>query len=234
VNAAGALSVVIAVALMQPPEIPLIPESPVVGGHSVDIGEERPDFVTDGVIDPDGGPSQTDLTARYRLLNAYQAQQGRQGILDGRWTVAGATGAEVFILQLTDPGAGEGRIEGAWRNLKVTGPKGSGFVDSVTRDGDFTVIRFFEGEETQPTEVRVRYVNDGWAGEALVKGAAGGSPIVMRRSGTLELAALGAPQVAPEPRPPAAKAKARPTPKRAKAKKSRPRAAPKRAGAKKK
>lgn len=188
-----------------------------------------PAFVTDRSVNPDGPLHDRDATYQTRLLNAFQSSQGQQGPLDGRWSVANAQGAELFVLQFADPGAGESRIEGAWRNPRRSGQKGSGFIDAVTRDGDFLLVRFFEGDPDQATEVRLQPAEGGnWVGEAA------GQPVLMRRTAGVETAALAAPQLAPEPRPPVAKAKARPAPKRAKAKKSRPRAAPSRARAKKK
>lgn len=176
---------------------------------------------------------QRDAAYQARLLSSFKSAQGSQGPLDGRWMVASTQGAALFTLQLADPGAGESRIEGAWRDLRQPGAKGSGFIDAVGRDGEFTVVRFFQAQSEQATEVRLRPADrGGWTGEAVI--GTGVQTVVMRRAAGVETAALAAPLLAPEPVARAPKAKARPTPKRGKASKSRPRAAPKRAGAKKK
>ena len=246
-NFAGLISLLLVLALLQPPEVaaPVQPpdaqDSAVSNAETTDEGEDGEEAGDDAsradfIITPapsNAALAERDAAYQNRLLSAFRSAQGRQGPLDGRWTVADTAGSVLYVLQFADPGAGESRIEGAWRDPKRAGPKGSGFIDAVARDGEFTVVRFVATDPEQTMEVRLRPAEGGgWVGETVGRG--GVQVVVMRRAAGVETAAFAAPQLAPEPVAPRPKAKARPTPKRGKAKKSRPRAAPKRAGAKKK
>lgn len=174
----------------------------------------------DPVVAPDGPPSSADQSYRNRILSNFQVSQGRQGPYDGRWRVSGSSG-DMFILQLSDPGDGDGQIEGAWSDVRRGGPGHSGLIDSVTHEGDALVLRFSDGDPHHQTEVRLRSPQvGGWLGEVTTP-ESGRQTIVMHRAESLEAAARAAPYVEPPPRAQATKAKARPSPKQAKAKKGR-------------
>lgn len=213
------------------PETPASEPAPTPRSGPAPITVGTPAFIDDRQIAPDGPLSERDMAYQNRLLGSFRSAQGAQGVLDGRWMVTTTTGVPLYSLQLADPGAGEGRIEGAWRDLRRTGPGASGFIDAVVRDGEDIIIRFIEADPAAPTEVRISGAPMGlaWAGSTRLDGQS--APVIMSRSAGVELAARDAPYVEPEPTPPAPKAQARPAPKRAKATKSRPRAAQSRARA---
>lgn len=183
----------------------------------VEAAPVRAPNLADPVLAPDGPLTPADVSYQNRILSNFQQAQGRLGPLDGRWTVTGPAG-DLYALQLNDPGAGESRMEGAWRDLR----RGRiGLVESISREGDAVVLRFVEDDAHHPVEVRLRAaMGRGWVGEAVTPDA-GSLAIVMQRAPGIELAASQAPYVAPPPRPPKAKAKPRRAPKRAKAKKRR-------------
>ena len=144
-------------------------------------------FVTDPTIDPDGPPTSEDRAYEGRVLGAYRDAQTAQGPLDGGWQVRSAAGEALYDLQIADPGAGPARVEGAWRNPRLSGLTATGFIDSVTSDDGQTTITFREREGGPLTRIRVRAQGrDRWTGEA------GGKPIVMIRAGGVDAQALGA------------------------------------------
>jgi len=111
------------------------------------------------------------------------AAQSRLGQLDGGWTVAAADGAPIYALQLVD--AGEGVLEGAWRDVQIgtaaPRPTRSGFIALIGRDAGRVVMRFLEPGAPAPTAVTLELAADGsWRGElARANGAI--LPVTMRR-----------------------------------------------------
>jgi hypothetical protein len=191
--------------------------------------QPRPVFIDDRGATPDAPPTAGDLAYQNRVLGVFHAEQGRQGALDGRWRV-NADGVDVYILQLADPGAGESRIEGAWRNVRREGGlDASGFIDQVSREGDEVVVRFTDAAR-RAAEIRLRNSPDGrWAGRILWP--QGGANVVMTRDVSVETAAFAVPAYTPPPPPPPPKAKPAPSRSKAKATKSRRPAARSRASA---
>jgi hypothetical protein len=108
--------------------------------------------------------------------------QSRQGQLDGGWTLAGPDGAALYVLQLVD--AGEGWLEGAWREGgEATGarPGASGFIGLISRESGRVVLRFLEPGAPAPTAVTLQMAPDGsWRGQA-ARGDAPGTPVQMVR-----------------------------------------------------
>lgn len=190
-----------------------------------------PVFIHERGATPDAPPTPRDTAYENRVLGVFHAQQGRQGALDGRWRVA-AGGVDVYILQLSDPGAGESRVEGAWRNLRREGSlDASGFVDQVTREGDEVVVRFTDASQ-RSAEIRLRNsAGGGWIGR--IVWPEGGSNIAMTRDVSVETAAFAVPAYVQPPPPPPPRAKPAPARSKATAKKSRRPVAPSRARAKK-
>lgn len=176
-------------------------------------------FVNDLGATTDAPPTSVDMAYQNRVLGVFHAAQGKQGPLDGRWRV-NADGVDVYILQFADPGAGESRVEGAWRNVRRAGGlDASGFVDQVSREGDEVVVRFTDGAR-RSAEVRLRNAADGrWQGRILWP--EGGANVVMTRDVSVETAAFAVPAYTPPPPPPPPKAKPAPARSKAKAKKSR-------------
>jgi hypothetical protein len=157
-----------------------------------------PTFLNDLGSRPDGPPTESDTLYETRILGAFRAAQGSQGPLDGRWVVAKAGGGVLYTLQFADPGGRE--VEGAWRDMKVSGKGSTGFIDAVQRDSTDTVVRFKPDGSAQGAEVRLHPSADGaWVGEAIT--AAGKIPVVMTRDKSIELAALGVPAYIPPPAP---------------------------------
>lgn len=108
--------------------------------------------------------------------------QGRQGALDGGWTLSGGNGAELYALQLADSSEG-GVVEGAWRSLTKSAARDTGFIALIGREPGRTVLRFFEPGARAPTTVTLEPVLDGsWRGE-LARAEAGAAPlaVTMRR-----------------------------------------------------
>ena len=176
-------------------------------------------FVTDRDLRPDGDRSEPDALYESRVLGAFRGVQGAQGPLDGPWHILGSDGVALYTLQLTDPGAGETRIEGAWRNLKVTGPGASGFIETVRREGGDVVMTFRDGPREVLTELRLRpSENGGWTGETVAGETRLG--VIANRAQGLETASMAVP-VFKNPPPPKAKAKAKRKTTRGKAKNSR-------------
>lgn len=108
--------------------------------------------------------------------------QGRQGGLDGGWTLAAADGAELYALQLVDTGEG-GSLEGAWRDLRAPKARDSGFLALIGREPGRARLTFFEPGARAPTVVTLEPSLDGsWRGR-LQSAEAGAQPraVVMRR-----------------------------------------------------
>jgi hypothetical protein len=108
--------------------------------------------------------------------------QGRQGGLDGGWTLSAGDGAELYALQLVDTGEG-GSLEGAWRDLRAPKARDSGFIALIGREPGRTRLTFFEPGARAPTVVTLEPSLDGsWRGR-LQPAEAGAQPraVVMRR-----------------------------------------------------
>lgn len=207
------------------PALPAVRASPPAAPS---IGP-RPVFIGDRGATPDAPPTSRDAAYEQRVLGVFHSAQGRQGALDGRWRVA-ANGVDVYLLQFSDPGAGESRVEGVWRNLRQTGSlAASGFVDPISREGDEVVIRFTDVNR-RSAEIRLRDdARGGWAGR--VVWPEGAQNVVMTRDVSVETAALAVPAYTPPPPPPAPKARPAPSRSKATATKSRRPAARSRASA---
>lgn len=110
------------------------------------------------------------------------AAQGRQGALDGGWTLAEADGVPLFALQLVDTGEG-GSLEGAWRDLRAPSARDSGFIALIGRQPGGATLRFFEPGARAPTVVTLAPTLDGsWRGR-LQRAEPNAQPlaVVMRR-----------------------------------------------------
>ena len=140
------------------------------------------------VVRPDGAPTAEDLAYERRVLDAFRAAQNRQGALDGRWNVQTLDGQVLYVLMFNDPNAGDARIDGAWANPRKTGTNASGFVDSISRQGENVVIAFSEAGTA--TSLRLAANSAGaWRGESEIGGAK--TPVVMMRAQGIETMALG-------------------------------------------
>jgi hypothetical protein len=117
---------------------------------------------------------------------AYAAAQARRGGLDGRWRLEAGDGHALYVFQLSDPGdipdprstnPQTPMIEGAWRDPGRQGAGGSGFLDSVRRDGAALILRFVDKD---PAIVSLRQRPDGtWSGT--ISGAGAPRSVVLRR-----------------------------------------------------
>jgi hypothetical protein len=97
----------------------------------------------------EGPPDSREVAYQAGVQRNFNAQQVRMGPLDGAWTVRTRTGGAFMALQLHDPGRPDSEIEGAWRTLVRT-PEGSrsGFLQSVSREGQTLVIRWYDRDQT--------------------------------------------------------------------------------------
>ena len=171
----------------------------------------RPAFLRDPDLTIQGEPTAADLSYETRVLGAFGAVQGSQGPLDGGWQVLGSDGAVLYTLQLTDPGAGDARIEGAWRNPRDSGAAASGFIDSISRENEDLVLSFREADAEHPTQVRLRpAANGGYVGETVL--GAQRTRVTINRAEGIERASMAVPAWT-QPAPPPVKAKAKPKPK---------------------
>ena len=165
---------------------------PSTTGHSVpleSVDPAPPRLARTGVlidaydrgVESRWGPDDPFYTSTVR--GGAAAAQSRQGPLDGGWTLAGNNGAPLYELQLVD--AGEGVLEGAWREAKLDAPgarpSASGFIALIARDLEKVVLRFLEPGASVPTVVVITPLNDGaWHGE-LSRGSEPSTAVLMRR-----------------------------------------------------
>ncbi|MDB5455168.1 MAG: hypothetical protein JWP92_753 [Caulobacter sp.] len=105
-----------------------------------------------------------------RIKSSIAAAQGLQGPLDGGWSVIGPDGAPLLALQIVDRGAGDGVLEGAWRDVRKPGAVGStGLIDSLDHADD-TVVAIFSPPGAQNAQLTLRPLGGArWAG-TLVEG----------------------------------------------------------------
>lgn len=178
---------------------------PVPAAPAIDVATTgRPSFLTDPSLAIQGAPTASDLSYETRVLGAFRAVQGAQGALDGRWHVVGHDGAVLYALQITDPGAGDWRIEGAWRNPQGKGATASGFIDGIARENDDLVLSFQEAGAEQRTQLRLRPIaTGGFVGETVIGAQRTG--VTINRAEGVETASLAVP-VWTQPAPPRAKA----------------------------
>ena len=110
---------------------------------------------------PAAAPSSEAYSARVR--QSYAAAEAFRGRLDGAWTLSGG-GGDLLRFQLTDKG--DGRVEGAWRDLKRTGAlEASGFVDEVTLAWPKLNMRF-KASATPEIRIGLQATADGrWTGK---------------------------------------------------------------------
>ena len=129
---------------------------------------------------PDGPPSPASQAYEAHVRASFQAVEGLQGPLDGRWMLSRADGTSLYSFQITDPGQ-DRPVEGAWRDLRA-GPAidGSGFLTSVSRDPETVTIRF-PGRDPSKSETATLHSGGyrQWTGE-LQDGAATAIPVVMK------------------------------------------------------
>jgi hypothetical protein len=88
----------------------------------------------------DAPPTASDLNYEGRLRATFNAAQGMQGALDGRWVLR-VNGFDAYLLQLVDKG--QGVLEGAWRDTRRAGAvDSSGFIDEIQNVAGRLTIRF--------------------------------------------------------------------------------------------
>ncbi|OXE37155.1 MAG: hypothetical protein CGW95_03255 [Phenylobacterium zucineum] len=129
---------------------------------------------------PDTPPTPSDLNYESRLRATYNAAQGLQGPLDGRWILR-SDGAEVYDLQLVDKGRGP--LEGAWRDPRRPGAvAASGFVEDIQNPPGRLILRFkVRRDRSESVEVNLETGPRGeWSGEITEHGAR--RPAVLSRN----------------------------------------------------
>jgi hypothetical protein len=120
-------------------------------------------------------PGTTDLAIRMRESAA--AAQALQGGLDGTWTLLDAHHRLLFVFQITDPAAGAGPLEGAWRRPVESAP--AGLIDAIARRDDRLTIRFSAGGNVVRVHLH-RRAEGAWSGEASENGH--DLPVALRRT----------------------------------------------------
>jgi len=77
------------------------------------------------------------------LHGAISRAQSLQGPLDGGWVVRPLGSDEAVLrVQLVDRGVSGGRLEGAWWDLRGSGPQSSGFFTGAGRTGTAVTLQF--------------------------------------------------------------------------------------------
>ena len=177
-----------ALAAAEPPASPPQAHAPppsidsILQGLGPDQSTDAPDEAAPGplpgvpVTPPPSGPvpySQADVRAYDQAIRAAaQTSEGRQGPLDGGWTVSSRDGLELYRFRFSDKGFGLTLAEGAWRDLRAARVGGSGFVSSVGYDGEKLMFRFYEAGPDDLVVVTVRQSSAGqWTGELWRGGA---------------------------------------------------------------
>lgn len=142
---------------------------------------DRPVNIDERGLTPEGPLQPQELGYDMRVRASLANAQGRQGPLDGGWTVASADGTKLYNLQVVDPGDGTYALEGAWRSLQRQGIGTTGLLSSLDRSAASLSIRFYRREGGDPTVFTLSPLLDGsWRGEMWEDGAT--KPVVMRRN----------------------------------------------------
>ena len=116
-----------------------------------------------------------------RVRERSQAAQGRQGSLDGGWTVTGAHGAALYVVQLVDAPGRE--LEGVWRESPRPGVLPvSGLFASAGRQGAQTVLSFEAPRSGGTANLLLTPAAGGWTGNLTVGGQA--RPVRLVRNAT--------------------------------------------------
>lgn len=156
----------------QPPPVYALPTRPQL---------DRPVNIEERGVSPDGPLQGAELGYDMRMRAGVANAQGRQGPLDGGWTVAAADGVRLYNLQVVDPGDGTYALEGAWRSLQRQGIGTTGLLSSLDRAATTLSIRFYRREGGQPTVLTLNPLPDGsWTGELWEEGAT--TLVTMRRN----------------------------------------------------
>lgn len=104
-----------------------------------------------------------------RLRDSFAAAQGMKGPLEGGWGLAAADGEQLYELQLID--AGDGYVDGAWRDVRRTGAlDASGFLTWGQRVGGQFTLRFYPAAGRTAEAVLTSDARGGWSGD-LIDGA---------------------------------------------------------------
>ena len=126
---------------------------------------------------PDAPPTPSDLNYEGRLRATYNAAQGMQGPLDGRWVLR-VNGVDAYYLQLVDKG--QGTLEGAWRDPRRVGAvDASGFIDEIQSVGGRLTLRFKPRRNSpQAVEATLETTTPGqWSGEVTDRGDRGSATL---------------------------------------------------------
>lgn len=127
---------------------------------------DRPVLIDETGLTPEGPLAPPELGYDMRVRANIANAQGRQGPLDGGWTVAAADGAKLYNLQLVDPGDSPISLEGAWRSLQRRGVGTTGLIASFERGEASLVVRFARRSGETPTVMTLTPLVDGsWSGQ---------------------------------------------------------------------
>lgn len=141
---------------------------------------ERPVNIDETGMTPEGPLAPQELGYDMRVRASIASAQGRQGQLDGGWTVAGSDGTKLYSLQLVDPGDSITSLEGAWRSLQRQGLGTTGLIAGFERGATSLVVRFSRRSADNPTVLTLQPTIDGsWTGEMWEDGQT--RPVTMRR-----------------------------------------------------
>ncbi len=158
------------------------PASPPPPAAYAAPGPGRPTNINETGVAPDGPPSARDLVYENRVRATYNAAQGAQGPMDGRWTLTEqGSGATLFVFQLVDAPR-TGALEGVWRDpSRPPGVNASGIVADVSRDGGHVTLTFSPTNSGSTVVLVLLPSADGsWSGEMQANGVS--RAVVLRRN----------------------------------------------------
>ena len=117
------------------------------------------------------------------VRGAFQAEQALHGGLDGMWILSAADGSPLLSLVISDPGEGQGRLGGAWRDLaRPHDPAASGLIDDMVREGRTVIVHIRLRENAPAATLRLTQAGDGrWRGQ--LQDAVAARAVVMERRG---------------------------------------------------
>lgn len=118
-------------------------------------------------------PPKDSVQARYErgVIDNLKRASAIAGPFEGLWRVTDAEGRALYQLALIDEEGDDAEVEGAWRDLRVSGVRASGPIAFARADPARLELRFYEGDGGQATTLTLRRGRgDRWTGDLAVAG----------------------------------------------------------------